>query len=293
MKVQFSIIKLFVITLFLFLLVSCGAPPILIKPAANKVKKITLVSVTANRGVRNLKGQSKMEALTSVFSMVRSKTKGKDKEKKKDEIFDFGGNNLVNFAAETFNYEFAQIKGWQLVPSDDILGTDAYQKFRRNMKKFADSLLGEGGASKALSVLMDAGSISADGMPAAPYDGRAGDEKQMLTELAQDLGVDAVVVLEVDMAYAASTAIGGTGTAAGAVGIGMVVVNKFGDYVINTPNMRGQKDFTGYRVRSDNTVAMVAGNIIYSSKADAVFKDSISKGMDVIKTKINGELNPK
>ncbi len=228
-----------------------------------------------------------------MFSLVRSKTKGKEKEKKKDKIFEFGGNNLVNFAAETFNYEFAKIKGWQLIPSDDILDSDAYQKFKRNMKKHADSLMGEGGASKAVSFLMDAGSITADGMAASPYDGRAGVEKQMLTELAQDLGVDAVVVLEVDMAYAASTAIGGTGTAAGAAGIGMVIVNKFGDYVINTPSMRGQKVFTGYRVRSENTVAMVAGNIIYSSKADAIFKDSISKGLGMIQTKINSELNPK
>jgi hypothetical protein len=289
MKPTFSAVKILIFVSIAALIASCGAPPILMKPAANKVKKIALVSVTANRGVRNLEGQTKMGSIMAMTSLIKSKTEDKTK-KKDDDSFDFGGNNLVNFAAETFNAEFSQIKGWELIPSAEIMDTDAYRKFSRNMKAYSDSLLGEGAASKAVSAMMDAASISADGMPAVVADGRSPEEKQMLTELAQDLNIDAVVVLEVDMAFSASTAIGGTGTAAAAAGIGIVMVNKYGDYVIQSKDLSHDKSFDGFRVRSENTTAMVAGNIIYTATAEAMFKDSISKGIQMIKTGINAEM---
>jgi len=292
MKGQLFIIRLLVILSVSAFFASCGPPPILIKPAADKVKKVTLVSVTANRGVRNLKGASKMGGITAMVSLVKSKTEDKA-EKMKDDSFDFGGNNLVNFAAETFNTQFGDISGWSLVQSGEILSTDAYQKFSRDMKAYADSLLGKGAASKALSALMDAGSITADDMAAVPMGGRSAEEKQLLTQLAQELGVDAVVVVEVDMAYDASTAIGGTGTASASAGIGLIIVNKYGDYVINMESPRGKENYGGYRVRSDETAALIAGNIVYSAKAEAMFKDSIAKGMDMITTKIRSEMNPK
>ena len=273
-----KIVNLFIFLAVVSLVVSCGPPSILKKSPASKVKTFALVSVSANRGVRNIEGKGKIGGIMALTSLIKSKTEDKDK-KKDDDAFDFGGNKLIDFAVEAFEEQFSQVKGWQLTSSQQILNSAAYAKFSKNMKTYFDDQPG--------STLMKTATIAVDGMAHVFYGGISNDEKQMLTELAQDLKLDAVVVLTVDMAYAPSTAVGGTGTAAASVGLGVNMVNKFGDHVIEAPNEKKQL----FRVRSEETVAMVASNIIYSSAAEAIFKESISMGLAQMKDKINQELS--
>ncbi len=260
-------------------LAACGTPPILIKPHSDQVKKVALVNVYANRGVRSFDGASKMAGLTALASMV-TKKEGKDEGE-----IDFGGTRLVKYGVATFDDEFAKIEGWDVVPSDQVLASKAYQDF----VKRADDLF----PNDAMRKLNQLSYLTPDKMVYLVGEGREGKSKQMLTQLAQELGVDAVAVMEMDVAYTASTSVGGTGTASAYAGVSLLMVNRYGDYAIRLPKVMNAKNHSMYRKRSDDTTAMVAGEILYNSSVEQLFQDSIRKSLLSMRDKIDGELNGK
>jgi len=88
----------------LLLIVSaCSTPSMVNRPQVNEVKEVAVVSVSANRGVHPMEGQSEIGALTAAASLLG----GDEEEEKKeeDESADFGGHKLVNEAATIFTEE--------------------------------------------------------------------------------------------------------------------------------------------------------------------------------------------
>ncbi|MEK6750318.1 MAG: hypothetical protein AABY83_14130 [Pseudomonadota bacterium] len=267
------------VALFGALLSACGTPSVLIKPQADKIEKIALVHVYANRGVRSLEGQSKLGALTALASMASS-------SEKKGGV-DFGGARLTSYAVDTFNDEFAKVGKWKIVKTAEIVNSKAYHEFaKRNQEALPKN--------EAVKALIATGTVMPDQMQYLPGEGRDQNSKQALTQLAQELGVDAVAVLEMDVAYTPSTSIGGTGTASAAVGVSLAVVTKYGDYAVKLPKVQGasKNDYNPYRQRSDGTTAMIAGEIAYAA-AEEIFQESIKKDIVALRDQISNELNGK
>ncbi|MDH4275875.1 MAG: hypothetical protein OEW08_12635 [Gammaproteobacteria bacterium] len=269
--------RLIVISGIGILLSACGAPSILIKPPADKIEKIALVHVYANRGVRNMEGASKFGALTALASMASS-------SEKKGGV-DFGGARLTSYAVDTFNDEFAKVGKWKIVKTAEVVGSKAYKDFAQRSQEAVPQ-------NAAVKALIATGTVLPDNMQYLPGEGRDQDSKRSLTQLAQELGVDAVAVLEMDVAYTPSTAIGGTGTASAAVGVSLAVITKYGDYAVKLPKVQGEKSYSPYRQRSDGTTAMLGGEIAYAAAED-IFQESIKKDIVALRDQINNELTGK
>ncbi|HKI99165.1 MAG TPA: hypothetical protein VKB51_11890 [bacterium] len=260
-----------------FLAASCGGNRILITPPAEKVKKVALVSVTAQRGIRNLDGGG---GLTAGLSAMSSMMGGNKKDGGKVGGLDFGGTRLVDYAVTAFEQEINKVPGWQVVPTSSVIHSQAYTKFAEGHKTMM------GGLGQAVSNLAMFGP---EGMVAVYAPSQSTTTKQLLTELAQDLNVDAVAVLDLDIAYKPYTAIGGSGTAVAAVGEGLVVVNRFGDYAIIVEPPKDSR----YRENSEETTAMLAGEVMFNDNVEAMYKDSIHKGLSMIREDITADLQKK
>ena len=103
---------------------------------------------------------------------------------------------------------------------------------------------------------------------------------------AQNL--DGVVIIHLDIAYDASIAVGGTGTANASVGTNLQIINRDGEVAADTANYKNAATY--FRKRSDGSTAMVAGEILYNEPVEKLFLDSIQKDAAFIRETINEQI---
>lgn len=266
-----DLIRATVIGVCTLLLAACGAPSVLIKPPANSIEKIALVHVSATRGLRNLNNTSSTGAITLVA--------GKGNNDSED------GASLANFAIDTFNDAFSKIGTWKIVDTSDVLASEAYRGFVKRSEEAMPK-------NKFVRSLISSGLSVPNGMAYLPGEGRDKAGMKSLAKLAQDLHVDAVVVMQLDMAYLPSASIAGIGSARAAVGMSVVAVTKDANYAIKLPSLQDQKAYNPnnpYRQRSEASVPMVAGVLVLAS-SEEIFRDSIRKDIIALRDNIDKEL---
>ena len=258
-KLQNSLAVLF-LGAFTLLSIGCGGTMIL-KPPAKEVKTVALVNVYAKRGVHKFSKGGGLAGLTSLASLAKG---GKKKE-------DFGGAEFPNYAAAAFVDEFSKVKGWEVLNNKRVVANPSYKAF---VSSSADLFYND-----IEKVMTNTNFVTASNMAVLPKEGRDKRSQKALGELAKKMGVDAVAVLGMDITYDISSGIGGTGTAAANVGMSIIMIDQNGKVAGSTPLVVDKKTNSSYRQRSDNTVGMLAGAIIFNEKSSGIFKESIDKNI--------------
>ena len=260
-------IKLLASIILVMFVIGCAANISVKRPDVEQMNKVAVVSVYSNPGLYNADGGGGLTALAS-FITKKAGAKG----------VDFGGTRLVEFGLESFSSELDKVDAWEVVSSDSVMNAEAYKAFiddyNANAKKY-------GNKAKA-SFTVVPGMVSVVVGPKLDRD-----LVKRLAELARSLNVDAVAVVHLDLAYRASTSIGGTGTAAASVASNLSIVSKDGEIIVSTPwQIDGGK---GVRKSSSSTTGLVAGELIYSTKAETMFKDAIEQNAAYFKAQIVGK----
>lgn len=242
------------VVLLMPLLVSC-VTSIVKRPGVNEVQKVAIISVYASRGIKNVDGQS--GGLTSQLSTLGSMANDSSESKP----LDFGGTRIVEYGLTTYEQKLGQVPGWKIVPFSSFKNNPAYTKFMASQREIV----------KASTWGFD--ELAYVAVPGASPVYVHKDMYKDMADLAKALNVDAVGVIQLDVAYQASTSIGGTGTASAALGTSLHFVNKKGEVAIQTFDAG-----SGRRFKSSRTTGMIAGNIAYGSEVEAMFKESVDNG---------------
>jgi hypothetical protein len=101
-------------------------------------------------------------------------------------------------------------------------------------------------------------------------DAARSDPKQRMAAMAKQLGVDAVIVVQLDYCYDGGTfSLLGTGEAVMTAASSVKAINRNGDVVINMPS---PATCDGKRGRSDTSAVMINGNLQFTHSAKDHFK---------------------
>jgi hypothetical protein len=263
-------------SLSLSALSGCVTTSMVKKPEVDSVKTIAVVAVYSNTGVKNTDGESETSKIAGMANMVGlTGNNSKAGDSVAGKLLDFGGTRLVEHAKQELERELARVKGWKVIDASQFVDKDVYQKFATKMD---DTVREEQGVMRKVS---GPAFVTVPRMAAMPYGLKADARSKVLKQLATDLGVDAVAILKLDMAYSPSTSIGGNGTAAAAISSNLEIVNKEGGTaVLGSLN----------EIRSADTVGMMAGSIIFSEKTEKIFKQAISRTAEIYTDKINKDI---
>lgn len=251
---------LLMVSVLLFLM-SCAAK-ITQKPGVEIVKKIAIISIYSNSVPYKLGGGIGLAALMSIVSKKGDQEKG------------FGGTRLVKYALDMYSTDLNKVRGWVIVPPDEILKAPAYKAFCETVKERRGSLLG--GLSK-LAAVTPPGMIV--------YDLSRGASKLKIEEmknLCNALGVDAVMAIELDIAYEKKGILSGVASVSASIN----AINSNGEWALKSIPARENKA----RFVSNRKTAMVAGEIIFSNKVEMMFEDAIQKNVMHHVQKIREEL---
>ncbi len=269
-------IQLLIAAFSLSTLSGCVTTSMVKKPEVNSVKTIAVVSVYSNTGVKNTSGESETSKISGMAGMVGlTGNNSKAGDSTAGKLLDFGGTRLVEHAKGELERELARVKGWKVVDATQFVDKESYQTFATKMD---DTIREEQGVMRKIS---GPAFVTVPRMAAMPYGLKADERAKVLKQLASDLGVDAVAVLKLEMAYSPSTSIGGNGTAAAAISSNLEIVNKEGGTAV-----LGSLS----QIRSADTVGMMGGSIIFSEKTEKIFKQAISKTAEIYTDKINKDI---
>jgi hypothetical protein len=185
------------------LLVS-GCSSILIKPAVDNVKTVALVSAYMNRDFYDVRGPRDSVSLNNVVFAA------KDLDVPDSDADEY--EKLIAYGVKTYAEQLEGVGNWQWLPVTNVLSNSAY-------RKFADAIIGERPASgllKTSAIIEEKGWYTARDMVRIPMErvtysgkfvvigngkGSQADMRAALGQLCKDLDVDAVAVLEFDMAF--------------------------------------------------------------------------------------------
>ncbi len=268
-------------------LIGCG-PKFVSRPDADSVRTIAIVSVHSNIGLHDVTSDS--EGAGNGFSVSEALSAANAIGKAaggKSGVYDFGGTRLVEHANLIAQNEFASVKNWTVVPTSQVLANPAYTEYRRAKE---DELKNLG----AVGRIAEAGWVVAPGMAFVSLNmedsGRANvaGDRQKLGQLAAALGVDAVAVIQLANGYDVNDTFGGqSGNAWANVGIDVKMVNKAGNFVVNTPDVGPTK---GARFKSKESISMIAGVIPFNEKTESMYRTAISNGLSAIREQVGKEL---
>jgi uncharacterized protein YbjQ (UPF0145 family) len=219
------------------------------------VHKAAIISLYANEKVPNAKG----------FGVVSDWDDHVRMEVAEDD--------LLTFANEL------QGTGWQLVAPDSVIKSKEYQDAFAISDEVADSKLGK------IATFMQHNYRRQFFTPAGMWPIQLGDKeanthyfgdaaksnpKQRLAEMAKQLGVDAVIIVQLDYCYGGGTfSLLGTGEAVMTAASAVKAVDRNGDVIINMPS---PPMCDGDRGQSDTSAVMIKGNLQFTHLAKDRFK---------------------
>jgi hypothetical protein len=242
-----------VLLLLLFSLSGCTS--IVMKPDIDRVKKVAILSLYADQKVPNEKG---MGVVTHWDGKVRLQ--------------------VAEDALNTFQKEFSKL-GWQVMSPQKVLESKEYQQAfaapavdpNSNTGKFANLLKNVYQQqfftpAGMLPIRFDDSSANT-----TYYGDLAKDNPKLrLGGMAKKLGVDAVVLVQMDYCYGGGTfSLLGTGQAVMSAGSSVKAINQQGDMVVNMPTvpMCG-----GTRGESETGAVMINGNLQFTSSSKDRFR---------------------
>lgn len=248
----YSVVSLFLI----FLLAGC-ATYILKKPEVMSVKKLAIVSIYANKAIYNVKAPTTAD--TDLLSAVLKTEAGGQERAARQQALSYG----YQVFAERLN----EIGSWDVLPPDRIINNEKYQELTspgdegtfmgKLINAFAKFGMGQWDTPEGI-IYIPIESVVERGSKTVYLgkDKKSPEEeaREKLASLAQELGVDAVAILKLDVAYEFPkikfTGPFGKSNAKANVTYDMVAVSKEGGIVIDTKGDAG-------RFKSPNNVAMV------------------------------------
>ena len=275
-----KIFKLVFSSLVIIGLASCTS--IVKKPDINNVKKVALVSVYGNQNIREL----------------NSKT---DWARKPEVVTGFNDQQKQKVAELALNYYEAKLKEmgpWKVTPVHKMLTSAKFSAAMKELRSVKDasgkkidetSLSGKLGSF--LTNVAEMGYLTPAGMHPLPISDENRNASQgvinSLVKLAKDLDVDAVAVVQVDLAYTGGAfSLGGTGTAVASVASSIKLVDKNGVVVIDYPNVSEKTK----RFESETSSGMLQGKLIFNAKLETMLKEAIIASADNLVTEIKKEM---
>jgi hypothetical protein len=223
------------------------------KPDIDQVKKVAILSLYADQKVPHEKG---MGVVTQWDGKVRLQ--------------------VAEDALNSFQKELGKL-GWQVVSPQQVLDSQEYQKAFAVAKP--DSSAGK--FANLLKNVYQQQFFTPAGMLPIPLDdstantqyyGDAAKDnpRAKLGAMARKLGVDAVVLIQVDYCYGGGTfSLLGTGEAVMSAGSSIKAVNQQGNMVVNMPAVAL---CDGTRGESETSAVMVNGNLAFTSSAKDRFR---------------------
>jgi hypothetical protein len=238
------------------LLAGCAGGVQVKKPEIDSVKKVAVVSVTANREISKVdaKKDSGNTSLLSALGGALVKAVLPEEIAEQTQIVTHGDQKLGEL--------FAGLSGWSLVPESVVLGNADYQVVTSADGKAQDSL------SKGLAAIATADWVVPAGQQVIPLDsviptsnsyvnGERAEAPTLrkLGNLCAKLGADAIVVAEYKLSYKTTFLSGASGTGLFAsvrgkakpiVEVNLAVVNRDGKVVLKSA--RGWASFEGKEI---------------------------------------------
>ncbi|HEX7027243.1 MAG TPA: hypothetical protein VF268_08365 [Gammaproteobacteria bacterium] len=250
--------KIYNVALLLLTFVITGCfPSIVKKPDIDQVKKVAILSLYADEKVPNDKG---MGVVTDWDGKIRLQ--------------------VAEDALRTYQAELAKLN-WQVVSPTRILQSKEYQQaFAVVPANKANTMAGKFG--NFLKNVYQQQFFTPAGMLPIPLDDSAANTRYYgdaakdnprarLGEMARRLGVDAVVLIQLDYCYGGGTfSLLGTGQAVMSAGSSIKAVNRNGDMVVNMPAVAR---CDGKRGESKTSAIMVNGNLQFTRSAKDRFRN--------------------
>lgn len=288
-------IHLIVIITTAFILTGCGS--ILLRPAIDKVKTVALISVYMNRDFYDIKAPKADESKDAMKTLGRAIMKEAGALDKIDHTFDAKFLQVVSYAVKAYSDALDGLGPFRLAPMDKVLQNPSYQDFVGQAAKdqpFGGALVKIGAAIKSADwytapsmIHIPADAIVEGGDTHTTYYGNTKDPKAEfrgeLAKLCTSLGVDAVAIVQLDMAYKKpfiGISLGEGYPAAPRVASTLIVVNKDGEVAVNTGLYgRGEGEYS----EGDNAPMLRGGSVILNDKSTSSFCATIDKSCAAMK----------
>ncbi len=237
-----------------------GCSHVLYRPEADSVKTVAVVSLYMNREIYDVEHPTAADAKTlggliKAAATTAVRDRFGDPEAK-------AVQPIVTYGVKAFSEQLSSVGRWQFIPPTDVVAHAGYKAFyeggvKGNLGKLlglmneaamAEYVAPEGMIVIPVSRVVDQGSVGFYGDARDPKE----EMRQQLAKLAQDLGVDAVAVVQLDVAYKRGWFIvNGMRRAAGNVAAAAVIITKEGKIALQTDfgGRGGGKRFEGDTLR--------------------------------------------
>lgn len=272
----------------------------LVRPAVDNVKTVALISVYMNRDFYDVKAPRNSVNIENLLPFGKAAAKGDGDSRSIDDSSSKGLATLIAHGMKAYSDRLEGVGNLQWIPVADIVSSEAY-------RKFAVSYAGESSASglaHAAATIADAQWFTAADMVRIPMEkvaytgtfisvGGQKDPRRELVQLCKDLNVDAVAILEFDMAFKKPlTGLDAFGNlpAIPSVCTALFLVNKDGDVAVNSGRIaKGQgKRFDG------KTVSMLSRDTVsLTDKAVDSYCRAIDKSAEFMKERLSKEFSRK
>jgi hypothetical protein len=279
------------------LLPGCGS--ILLRPAVDNVKTVALVSVYMNRDFYNIKEPKADESKAALKTFGRALMKETGVLDKIDTTFNVQFMQIVSYAAKHFSEQLDGVGPIRIEPMENVLRNPSYQNFIAEAAKDQPfpSLASIGAAIKSADwftapnmIHIPADLIVEDAGKHTTYLGKTKDPRaefrKQLVDLCKSLNVDALAIVQLDMAYKKpflSINLGGGDPAAPRIASSLFMVNKDGEVAVNTGLLgRGEGEYA----EGDNAPMLRGGSVHLTDKSVSSYCATIDKTCADMKKKL-------
>jgi hypothetical protein len=256
------------------LLLTTACSGIVKKPEVFTIKKLAIVGMQTNQGIYNIGEVDKGFSFFSLPGFSR-----KNDKSNLPQIPETGGFRLVDYGLNTFEEELAKIKGWQVVPAIKVVGSPAYKEYARAIQNTPERTI----ASEILSQWYSPQGMTPIGDQTKIF--KRNEAMKEIQKVSEKLGLDAVVFVNMDLAYAPDNSIN-TGAFA-SVASSLKVIAKTGTIVVSTPEVTNG---SGERYFSDTSSPGLGKQLVFNDEIEAMYKSAIQKSAASLRDKINKEL---
>lgn len=262
----------------IFLATACTG--IVKKPDVFGVKKIAIIGIQSNQGIYNT---GEVDKGFSFFSLPVFSGKTLDISNL-PHIPETGGFRLVDYGLNAFEEELSKIKNWQVVPAIKIVGSSPYKEFSKAVsgspeRSIASEILGRWYSPQGMIPIGDQSKTI-----------KRSESMKEIQKLSRALGLDAVVFVDMDLAYAPDHSVNRDRDIQGcfaSVASSLKIVAKTGTIVVSTPEV---KNGSGERHFSDTSSPALGKQLVFNDEIEAMYKTAIQKSAASLREKINKEL---
>lgn len=288
----------------LLVLALSGCTSVVLRPAADDVHSVALVSVYMNREFYNTRSPLAAEGESATVSLVEAASRsafeallGREARSEPAELYDPERTRIISFAVHRYRDQLDALSEWRMLPTERVVRSGYYRRLVR-----PDA--GTGMAARLVSAYLNHREsiewVTPPGYHRIPIESVIDGERiredgaRAMSKLARELDVDAVAILELDMAYRynrfAKISFFGTTFAVPTVSHSLVVVNRRGEVAVNTGAIvRGG----GERFEGD-TVGMVKDDalVLNHSTDEAVhsYNLAIAEAAEALREVLEDEL---